>query len=206
GCASARIIEMPHALNPHSYRPLPESTKDVDVGFIGDIYWPFIGDRERTDIIEWFERNGAAHGLNCDIRKARLPRDEWNRFLNRCKALIGAESGTYYLNERGKLLDRARAYNLFENRAASFEDVFDRFFRDQVPEVSGKCISSRHFEPIGTKTCQILLEGHYNGILTADRHYISVKKDFSNIEDVVARFGDRGYREEMVEETYDYAM
>jgi hypothetical protein len=205
-CDTGRIVEMPHALNPEHYYPIPDARRDTDIGFIGDIYWPFIGDRERTEVIEWFERHGEGRGLRCDIRKERLPRDEWHRFLNGCNALIGAESGTYYLNDRGRLLDRARHYNLFEDRAASFEDVFGRFYRGQTPEISGKCISSRHFEPIGTKTCQILLEGHYNGILEADRHYIAIRKDFRNIDEVIERYRDAGYRKRMIEETYDYVM
>ncbi len=205
-CSGTRIVDMPHALNPKHYFPIPDACRDIDIGFIGDIYWPFIGDRDRTDVIEWFEQHGTGRGLRCDIRKARVPRDAWNQFLNRCKALIGAESGTNYLNDRGRLLAQARTYNLFDNRSASFDEVFDRFFRDQTAGVSGKCISSRHFEPIGTKTCQILLEGDYNGILEADRHYIAIRKDFSNIDDVIERFQDASFRSRMIEETYDYVL
>src|SRR5262249_33421805 len=156
-CEGTRVLEMPHALNPEKYRPGAGARRDIDIGFIGDIYWPFVGDRERTDFIEWFERNGAARGLAVDIRRQRVTREDWSAFLGGSKAIIGAESGTYYLNDRGRLLDRARAYNLKENPAASFEDVFQRFFAGQPRGVSGKSISSRHFEPVGTKTCQILL-------------------------------------------------
>ncbi|MBV8890346.1 MAG: glycosyltransferase [Alphaproteobacteria bacterium] len=205
-CDKARIVEMPHALNPQSYHPLPDVARDIDIGFIGDIYWPFVGDRERTDAIEWFERNGAERGLRCDIRKQRVGRDAWCRFLNGCNAIVGAESGTYYLNDRGRLLERARAYNLFENRAATFDEVFDRFYRDQPRAVSGKSISSRHFEPIGTKTCQILIAGEYNGILEADRHYIALNKDLSNTDEALRRFHDGAFRTRMVEDTYDYVM
>jgi hypothetical protein len=170
------------------------------------MYWPFLGDRERTDLIEWFEQNATDYGLVCDIRKARLTREDWNRFLNRSKAVIGAESGTYYLNERGRLLDRARAYNLFENQKADFDEVFDRFFRGHPRAISGKSISSRHFEAIGAKTCQILLEGNYNGLLEANTHYISVKKDLSNISEAIERFRDVNYRSQMVDRTYEYVL
>ena len=205
-CDKSRIVEMPHALNPDKYFPIREEPRDIDIGFIGDVYWPFVGDRERTELIEWFERRGAEHGLRCDIRRQRVGRDAWRHFLNRCQAVIGAESGTYYLNERGRVLERARSYNLFENRDAGFEEVFDRFFRGLPREVSGKSISSRHFEPIGTKTCQILLDGEYNGILARDRHYIAIDKDFGNIEEALERFRDLGCRARMVEETYDYVV
>jgi spore maturation protein CgeB len=110
------------------------------------------------------------------------------------------------LNERGRLLERARAYNLFEQPEASFEDVFDKFYRGQKREVSGKSISSRHFEPVGTKTCQILLTGHYNGIFEPDRHYIALDHDLGNIGEALLRFRDAAYRERMAAETYDYVM
>jgi Glycosyl transferases group 1 len=205
-CAGSRIVSMPHALNPARYFPIPDVARTVDIGFIGDIYWPFIGDRERTDLIEWFERHGPQRGLRCDIRKQRIGREAWSHFLNCCKAIIGAESGTYYLNDRGRLLEKARAYNLFETRDIDFDRLFDMFYRGQPHGVSGKSISSRHFEPIGTKTCQILLEGEYNGILEADRHYISIKKDFSNIDEVLERFRDESYRMRMVDQTYEYVL
>jgi spore maturation protein CgeB len=84
--------------------------------------------------------------------------------------------------------------------------VFDRFYRDVPREVSGKSISSRHFEPIGTKTCQILIAGHYNGILEADRHYIALASDLGNIDHALRRFQDDRYRQQMVDETYDYVI
>jgi len=205
-CQETQVVEMPHALNPDKYKPVPGARRDVDIGFIGDIYWPFVGDRERTDFIEWFERNGAACGLAVDIRKQRVTREDWSAFLGGCKAIIGAESGTYYLNDRGRLLDRARAYNLKQNPAASFEEVFERYFAGQPRGISGKSVSSRHFEPIGTKTCQILLEGDYNGLLQPNVHYIPVKKDLSDIDAALERFRDEGLRTRMVEETYEYAL
>ena len=84
--------------------------------------------------------------------------------------------------------------------------MFDRFFRGQQRGVSGKAISSRHFEAIGAKACQILIEGEYNGILQADVHYISVKKDMSNIDDAIERLRNVDYRTAMVDRTYDYVI
>lgn len=198
-----RILELPHALNPSVYTPPASAPRDRDVGFIGDIYWPFIGDRERTDLIECVRERGPAIGLRTDIRTARIDRPEWAAFLRGTRAIVGAESGTYYLNDRGGVLTAARDYNLNGNRAASFEDVFERFFAG-LPRISGKCISSRHFEPIGTMTAQVLLEGEYNGVLAADEHYIAVRKDLSNVDDALRRLHDEDFRREMVTRTYEY--
>lgn len=204
-CGGTRIVSIPHALNPDVYRPGPAAARSVDVGFIGDIYWPFIGDRERTDLIEAVRNQAPQLGLNTDIRTARIDRHDWSRFLQGTRAIVGAESGTYYLNDRGAVLNAARHYNLDVNRAASFDEVFERFFAG-LPRISGKCISSRHFEPIGTKTAQVLLEGDYNGVLVPDEHYFAVRKDLSNLDEVLRRLADETARQEMVDRTYDYVL
>lgn len=205
-CDQSQLILMPEALNPQVYYPVSGTQRRLDIGFIGDIYWPFVGDRERTDLIRYFEARTAEMGLTCDIRTQRIPRLEWAKYLNDCTGTIGAESGTYYLNDRGRLLTAARAYNLKENPQASFDDIFERFYKDQPRLISGKSVSSRHFQPIGTKTCQILLEGSYNQILKADEHYISVKKDLSDIDEAIRRFKDEGYRQEIVNRAYEFVM
>jgi hypothetical protein len=203
------VMAAPHGLNPSVYSPGPHEGREIDVGFVGDIYWPFVGDRERTDLIEYFEQHGQQRGLRCDIRggrSSRIPRDEWAIFLNRCRTLIGAESGTYYLNEKGALLERARTYNLKENQDASFELVFEKFFAGVPRGISGKSISSRHFEAIGTKTCQVLIEGDYNGILKAGEHYIPVKSDLSDIDEAIRALRDQSYCRAIADRAHDLAM
>lgn len=76
-----------------------------------------------------------------------------------------------------------------------FKEVYEIFFKTykRLPFAT-KAISSRHFEAIGTNTCQILIDGHYNGILERDRHYICLHRDLSNISEVVERFSDPSYR------------
>jgi spore maturation protein CgeB len=98
-------------------------------------------------------------------------------------------------------------YETVINEAQSYSDVDARFFKDKPrPAVYGKCISSRHFDAIGTKTCQIMFRGRFNDILKADQHYVALNQDFSNLEDALARFLDSTYRRTMVEEAYSHVM
>ncbi len=71
---------------------------------------------------------------------------------------------------------------------------------------SGKCISSRHFDAIGTETCQILLPGRYNDLLESDVHYLGLERDFSNIDDVLGRFRDETARLAMVRSAREWAL
>lgn len=204
-CHGLEIIEAPHALNPKIYRCIPDVRKSVDVGFRGLIYPRWIGDLERTSIISYFQNRCHIHELSCDIRTEKVTRNEWARLLNTFKAVVGAEAGTYYLQRSDELINKVAKFEK-ANPNVSFAEIYNLYFSGLDPMISGKCISSRHFEPIGTKTCQILVEGEYNGILKADEHFISVKKDLSNINDAIQRFKDVSYRERMVENTLQYVM
>jgi hypothetical protein len=205
----AKVLATPHALNPMLYCPDQVSgwtaDRPIDIGFIGDAYPAYIGDTERSDIVNYFQREGSRWGLRCDIRTQRLQRGDWARFLNRCKGIVGAESGTYYLERTDETINAVQAY-LYRHPNISFGEIHAKFFRDHPHRMSGKAISSRHFEPIGTQTCQILVEGRYNDILIGDRHYIALKKDFSNIEEAIGRFMDPRYRLNMVHEAYEYVI
>ena len=89
----------------------------------------------------------------------------------------------------------------------SFEEVHEEFFKNyKKPEFYGKCISSRHFDAVGTKTCQIMFSGRFNDILVAGKHYIALERDFSNIDEVIERFTDADHWKLIVDEAYESVM
>lgn len=85
-------------------------------------------------------------------------------------------------------------------------ELRERFFRHHPAPLDGKCISSRHFEAIGTKTCQIMFRGRFNDILEADRHYLSLDRDWKNLGDVLARFTDPTERDTIVDAAHELVM
>ena len=203
-CGATHVLHAPAALNSARYFSLGRP-RDVDIGFRGDIYPYFIGDDERTRILEFFRLNARDFGLSADIEYSRIAGAQWNEFLNRCSGIVGAEAGTRFL-ERDDRTARGVAEYLARSPGASFEEIRARFFDDYRGAVSGKAISSRHFEAIGTRTCQLLLEGEYNGVLEADVHYLSVKRDFSNVREVVDRFKNPTERQRLTEAAFAHVM
>ena len=71
------------------------------------------------------------------------------------------------------------------------------------PQFYGKCVSSRHFDAAGTKTCQIMFRGRFNDIFNANEHYLALEPDFSNIDDVLATFRDPVRRQRVTDAAYD---
>jgi len=203
-CRRSRVLHAPAALNPARFRPLGLA-REIDLGFRGDLYPFSIGDDERTRVLEHFRQHAKSLALAVDIQYTRVPGPAWNECLNRWHGIVGAESGTYFLERDDATERRVRQY-LHEHPDASFADVRARFFDGYASPVAAKAISSRHFEPIGAHTCQVLLAGHYNGILRADEHYFSVARDLSNLDDVVARYRDPAHRARIVEAALELAM
>jgi hypothetical protein len=204
--SDTRVLPAPHALNPRSYSPPPhDMPRPVDVGFVGALYPFSIGDRTRTEAIEWFRERGPLAGVRTDIRFTKLPQNEWAEFLRATRAVVGAESGTRYLDRTGDLIRSVDSW-VAEHPSVTFEEIEERFFHSFPSPVSGKAISSRHFEPIGTKTAQILVAGEYNGILRPNEHYLPLARDLSNVCEVVELLRDEGARCTLVDRTYDYVI
>jgi hypothetical protein len=110
------------------------------------------------------------------------------------------------------LLRRLMRYGPVRHEAAfneeiDFDAIYQRFFADtpRAP-VYAKAISSRHFDAIGTGTCQIMLRGRYNDILQPDVHYLALDEDLGNVEDVLRRFADAAERQRIREAAHQLAM
>ncbi len=204
---SARVIPMPHALNEKKYFDQKLERPNV-LGFIGSLHPLWIGDNDRSCLIR--RANELMSELNLrsmiDSTGRNLPSAEWAKFLNQSIGTIGAESGTFYLDKSGKLLMIAKEI-MKSNPSMDFIELYGRVFESPILEVrSAKCVSSRHFEPFGTKTCQLLLEGSYNDMLIPDIHYIKIHKDMSNFKDAISRLLDPEFRMQIVNSAYKYAV
>lgn len=81
-----------------------------------------------------------------------------------------------------------------------------RFFAGKSWPVSGKCISSRHFDAIGCRSVQIMFEGEFNGILRAGEHYLALAPDFSNLDNVLEQLRDVEQMQRMADQVLEYVM
>jgi hypothetical protein len=209
-CLNVRAVSLAHALDSARYQPKIETARrPLDIGVRAFEYPWYLGDRERAELIEYFLKAPRLRNFRTDISmdpSLRFAGEEWAEFLNRCRATISTEAGATFLQRDDRLRNAVNAYqNSYPH--ARYEEVFERFFKDGVPDsVSGKCLSSRHMEAIGTRTAQIMFPGLFNGILKPDLHYIALKRDYSNLESVLDRLEDISYLEKMTAETLEYCL
>ena len=103
---------------------------------------------------------------------------------------------------RGVLVDEATIAT-----PALATEIHERFFKNAAkPPIYSKCISSRHFDAIGTQTCQIMFPGRFNDILRPEEHYIPLKSDFSDVDEALRKFRDTSLRQAIVRRSYEYVM
>jgi hypothetical protein len=160
--------------------------------------------RLKVDIARSFSESAARRGVPVDISTRQgdtIFGDDWYRFLGGCRYTIGVEGGASILDRDGSIRSRTEAY-LTANPGASFDKVEQACFPGEDGKLDLRAISPRHLEACATRTCQVLVEGEYNGILRPHEHYLPVRSDLADVDEameVVVRDEDRN---EMVERAW----
>lgn len=185
-------------------RGVPE--RDIDIGYRAWHAAPWLGrfGQLKVRVAETVESAAREAGLRGDVSTDAgdtLFGDDWLRFLLRCRYTIGVEGGASLLDRDGSLRTSTEAF-LAEHPDASFDEVEAACFPGRDGEVQIQALSPRHLEACATRTCQVLVRGHYDGVLEADRHYIPLEPDLSNVGEVVASLGDEERRLELVERAW----
>lgn len=179
--------------------------RDIDIGYRATKGRPWLGRHGMMKgwVADAFATEGRRRGLRIDISTEpgdTLLGDDWHRFLLRSRYTIGVESGSSVLDRDGRIRGCSDAF-VAANPDSSFEEIERHCFAGLDGRLNLRTISPRHFEACATRTPQILVEGSYNGILEAGRHYIPVRSDFGNLSQVLDVVAGGDHRE-MAEEAY----
>lgn len=206
GC---RITNIPSAgLDKNIFYPTADrQERPIDIGFRAEDDPLYLGHQERRTIAEFFIKSAYAYNLKVDIAVGtggRFTPTEYALFLNRCKGQIATEAGTDYFS----LSDHVRNLvndHVKKHSEASLQTLKGMFF-SKYESVPARMISGRIVEAAGTKTVQILFEGRYNDYFKPDVHYIALKKDFSNFDEVMEKFCDENYCRSLTDNAYEVAV
>jgi hypothetical protein len=206
GCPVIGIVG--GGLDPSVFYPTSDFRKrSIDVGLRANDEPLYFGHQDRRALAAFFVDRAPAQGLRIDVsfdRTARLEREGYAAFLNRCRGQIGAESGTDYFELDDAVRTRVNTY-LASHPGTTIDVLRPLFFENYRQSVPCRTMSGRHVEAAATKTVQILFEGHYNGLFDPDVHYIALRRDFSNAVEVFARFKDDDACHAVVENAFEVA-
>ena len=172
----------------------PLAERPIAVGYRGRELHPRYGDLAREKyligvrMLELCEARGVAADIGW-TEDRRIYGDAWYAFLASCQATLGTESGSNVFDEDGALRARIDA-DLRAEPGLSYEEIHRRHLEGIEDRIRMNQISPRMFEAIRTRTALILFEGAYSGILSAYKHYIPLRKDFANADEVFRRLED----------------
>lgn len=188
----------------------PMAARRVDVAYRGSMQPLSFGrlGREKWEIGERFLEAVAGRGLRTDISSewsARFNGKSWYGFLQDSRAVLGVESGSNVFDFDGSLAAAAKAFET-ENRARMSRDELyraaeERIIGEREGNVDYAQVSPRHFEAAAAFTVQVLYEGRYSDILKPWRHYLPLRRDFGNIDEIVDALRDDARLEEMARVT-----
>lgn len=209
GYVSAESAQ-PKALRPLANRP-------IDIGYRGRRLPFWYGDlgQEKYLIAEGVKSLSQKSGLITDIScldEDRIYGEEWIAFLTSCKTTLGTESGSNIFDFDGSIRSRIEAMQQ-RDPEISYEEVRNSMFGSHEEARIMNQISPRVFEAIQNGTALVLFEGRYSDVIEADKHYISLKKDLSNFDDVIQKVRDveflsqitqRAYRDVIASGRYSY--
>ena len=181
--------------------------KTIDFGYRARPLPFFMGKgaQEKTNIAFEFKNRMKNSNFKLDIKteeKDRIYGKKWHDFIINCKAMIGVEAGVSIFDLDGVVKFQCDEF-LKINPKASFNDLYEKILKKYEDNIFYRTISPRVFECAAFKTCMVLFEGYYNGIIEPDIHYISLKKDFSNIEHVLSKFNDLKFREKLIDNAFN---
>src|SRR5262249_28658574 len=159
-----------------------------------------IGVRMRAEC----ESRGIPHDIEWTEGK-RIYGPAWVDFVASCRATLGTESGSNVFDFDGTLASGINAA-LKENPRLTYAQVEERFLAGRERDGLMNQVSPRIFEAVALRTGLILFEGTYSGVVKPDKHFVPLKKDFSNVGDVLRRVQDDRELEAMTDRAYRHVI
>ena len=183
-----------------------DTKRPLDLSYRSRVMPFYLGDlgQEKRIAAERFRVIAADHGLRADIsvrEEDRLYGRRWLDLLRASRCVLGTASGASVIDFTGEIRRNCERY-LALHPDAPYEDVKTRFFADVDGQVVIDTVSPRVFEAAATRSTMVHHEGGYAGILEPDRHYIMVRRDYSNVGEVVDRIKDHAWCRRVAREAH----
>jgi len=160
---------------------------------------------EKTTLTKKYLKNLSGQDLVLDISSDpndRIYGEDWFSFMKSGKAVVGLEGGASIFDFDESAEKDVRKY-LRENPSATYEQIHAECLSSIEGNVIYRMITPRSFEAISMKTVQVLYPGEYSGILEAWKHYLPMKRDFSNANEICDLLRDDLFLQKMADETYE---
>ena len=199
---------------------IPIKDRECDVFYRGRELHYWYGDlgQDKMNIGKYMKKHCNEYNLISNIDwngENCIYGDNWFKVLGNSKVTLATESGTTIFDIDNTIV---RDINILldENPTRSHQNGYSKtpkfsykqikkmvnLERNLVPNMGQ--ISPKMFEAIMLGTVLVMYEGHYYpGFLIPDVHYIVLKKDYSNINEVINKIKDDNFLQKMSDRAYN---
>lgn len=191
--------------------PLAQRPRDISYrGSLQPLWFGRLG-FEKRKIGYDVARALLGHRLTADISSRpsdRLSGPAWFEFLAGSRAVLGVESGANLFDFTGEVESWCVDFaNRHPDDDQWGEEFYSRAHRAFLYRFEGNVnyaqISPRHFEAAATRSLQILYDGNYSGIFVPHRHFVPLRRDLSNLPEVLDLVRDDRRASDMVACSYE---
>lgn len=189
-----------------AYQFAPQNSRPLDISYRSRIVPYYLGDlgQEKKIIAERFQGIARTHGFKSDIsvqEQDRIYGNRWVKFMESSRIVLGTPSGASVIDFTGEIWRNCDDY-LVLHPEATYEEVKQKFFAGEDGKVVIDTVSPRIFEAAALGCTMVMHEGDYAGILQPGKHYIAVRKDYSNIDEVVDQMRDEKYCRQLSQQAH----
>lgn len=194
------------------YTSMPIASRDIHIGYRGrELGWWYgnLG-REKLMIGAGVKKRVKQYD---DIKEDvewddahRIGAEGWLDWLSSLKTTLATQSGSNIFDEK-QLIKRnvLRIQRFFPS--ITYEHVHKLLMSRVEGRIKTETVSPKMFEAIALKTVLIMFEGNYSdGLLKPNIHFIPLKKDFSNFEQVVEKVRDDAFLQSFADNAYNDIM
>lgn len=189
-----------------AYQFAPQNSRPLDISYRSRIVPYYLGDlgQEKKIIANRFQEIARTHGFKSDIsvqEQDRIYGNRWIRFMKSSRIVLGTPSGASVIDFTGEIRRNCEDY-LILHPEATYEEVKQKIFAEEDWKVVIDTVSPRIFEAAALGCTMVMHEGYYAGILQPGKHYIAVRKDYSNINEVVDQMRDKNYCRQLAQQAH----
>lgn len=192
-------------------KPKPLAERSIPIGYrgrdIGGLYGRL--GFEKFEIGRRMKEVCDARGIKCDIamdEASRIYGTAWFDFVGDCQAMLGSESGCNVFDFDGSIAKRFHEMTAVNGCVVPSYEQFKPFVAAREAEIEMGQISPRIFECAIMRTPMVLFKGRYSDAIKPDEHYLSLEKDFSNVDQILERLKDIPAAEAMTQRAFDHLV
>lgn len=161
-----------------------------------------IGKKFKNYCLEYNKTNSNIISYNIEWdENSRIYNNEWYKILSNSKTTLATESGCkiFELDTLTKKIN----LKFKNNKSYSYKECVKDFQFDKLKKYKTCEVSPKMFEAVSCGTVLIMYPGCYKDIFIPNVHYIELKKDFSNIKEVIEKIKDDEYLQKIADRAYE---